>query len=412
MNNSVSSDVSLSSLQPEPKRLPAGGSKRSLYILTIIISCLLLFSGHLLVMRNFPALPENRANLIKAEIEKIISIKESPSGLNAEKPNLRINFSATLNSGEHQGNKVIGYQSIDFNNPANSTAQVKAGDRVLLYEPHKSGESLTNLSNYVFVEYDRSGKLLLLLGIFCAAILLFGKVKGFNTLLSLILTILMILLVFIPGIIAGYNIYLMTLLVCLYATLSSYLLVIGYNAKAYAAVSGCLAGVIAAGFLAVICNYWLKISGITGDEAITLGNLPLPHKLDLQALVFSMVLIGALGAVMDVAMDISSALAQVKAQAPNLTLPELYKIGIEIGQDLISTLSNTLIMAYIGTALLTILVLSASGMPWNFFFNREHFAVEVINGIIGTFAILLTIPLTSFISACFYGQKTNKKHRR
>lgn len=375
-----------------------------LYILTVAVSLLIVIVGHLIIKANAVTLPQSQANLVKAKIEKIVNIETSESGLKGERPNLKINFTATLLAGERQGERIVGYQSIDFNNPQDSLMQVKAGDRVLLFSPKQINGQVNKLSPFVFVEFDRHTKLLALFAIFSLALLIFGRFKGLNTLLSLVLTVMMIFLVFIPSILAGYNIYLMTLITCLYGTLISFLLVIGYNHKAYAASLACILGVSLAGLLAVICNYWLKISGITGDEAVTLANLPLPNKLNLSALIFATILIGALGAVMDVAMDISSALDQVKLQAPHLKRHELYKIGLEIGRDLISTLANTLIMAYIGTALLTILVLSGTGMPWNFFVNRESFAVDVLNAIIGTLAILFTIPITSLICAWLYGQ--------
>lgn len=374
-----------------------------LYTLTICISLLILFIGHFIIQSNVPNLPKSNAKLVPAKIEKIVNVKEEKSGLPGARPNLKINFTATLLAGERQGERIVGYQSIDFNNPSDSLMQVKAGDRVLLFSSQTENKQASRLSAFVFVEFDRHSKLLYLFAIFCLALLAFGRLKGLNTLLSLILTVMMIFLVFIPSILAGYNIYVMTLITCIYGTLVSFLLVIGYNHKAYAASLGCLLGVSLAGLLAIFCNYWLKISGLTGEEAITLANLPLPNKLNLQALVFATVLIGALGAVMDVAMDIASALEQVKLQAPQLKRKEIYKIGLEIGRDLISTLSNTLIMAYIGTALLTILVLSGTGMPWNFFINRESFAVDILNAIIGTLAILFTIPTTSFICAYLYG---------
>ncbi len=384
--------------------------ERSLYFLTIVMSLLILLVSHLIIKQSVPSLPQDQANLVQARIEKIVNTEQSESGLAGEKPNLKVNFTATLLTGERQGERIVGYQSIDFSNPSDSLTQVKSGDRVLLFSPKQSDNpaSANKLSPFVFVEYDRHTKLIWLFAVFAIALLAFGHLKGLNTLLSLVLTVLMIFLVFIPSILAAYNVYLMTLLTCLYGTLISFLLVIGYNAKAYAATIGCLAGVSLSGLLAIICNYWLKISGLTGDEAITLANLPLPNKINLPALIFAMVLIGALGAVMDVAMDISSALAQVKLQAPNLKRHEIFKIGLDIGRDLISTLSNTLIMAYIGTSLLTVLVLSGTGMSWNFFINRESFAVDILNAIIGTLAILFTIPLTAFVCAWLYNSPKAK----
>lgn len=385
---------------------PLTKKQKLLYAFTVVASILILLISHLLIKTNAPVLPNIQADLVSAKIEKIVKVETEESGLKGERQNIKINFSATLLSGDRQGERVIGYQSIDFNNPSDSLEKVKNGDRVLLFSPKQVNNHVNKLSPFVFVEFDRHTKLYVLSGIFCLSLLIFGRLKGLNTLLSLILTVLMIFLVFIPSILAGYNIYLMTLITCLYGTLISFLLVIGYNKKAYAASLSCLLGVSLAGLLAIICNYWLKISGLTGDEAITLVNLPLSVKLDARALIFATILIGALGAVMDVAMDISSALYQVKLQAPHLKQGEICKIGLEIGRDLISTLANTLIMAYIGTALLTILVLSGTGMPWNFFINRESFAVDILNAIIGTLAILFTIPSSSLICAWLYNKSS------
>ena len=126
------------------------------------------------------------------------------------------------------------------------------------------------------------------------------------------------------------------------------------------------------------------------------------NPINLRALIFAMITIGAMGAVMDVAMDIASSLYEVKRHAPQIRDRELFKSGMNIGRDVMGTMANTLVLAYIGSSLCSILLKISYAYSFNQLMNTESIVVELLNALVGSMAILLTIPLTAFVCCVMY----------
>ena len=122
-----------------------------------------------------------------------------------------------------------------------------------------------------------------------------------------------------------------------------------------------------------------------------------------------MIVIGAMGAVMDVAMDISSSLNELHERAPKLGFTELFKSGMNIGRDVMGTMANTLVLAYIGSSLCSILIYITYSSSLLELLNRENIAVEMLQSITGSLAILLTIPLTTLVCCFVYTGERAKK---
>ena len=129
--------------------------------------------------------------------------------------------------------------------------------------------------------------------------------------------------------------------------------------------------------------------------------------MDLKGIVFAGILIGAVGAVMDVAMSLASALWELRERAAAPTFGMLMKSGMNIGRDMMSAMANTLVLAYIGSSLSTVLLLVAYASSLDGLFNREMIITEVLQAVIGSMAILLAIPLTSFVASAVY---TRRRH--
>ena len=130
--------------------------------------------------------------------------------------------------------------------------------------------------------------------------------------------------------------------------------------------------------------------------------------LDLRAIIFGAIVVGAIGAIMDVAVDISSALNEVASKIEKPTFSELYSSGMNIGRDVLGTMANTLVLAYIGSSLSVVILLVAYNNSLFYIFNREMIVVEVLQAMVGSFGILATIPFTSVASAFLYSR--NKHH--
>ena len=125
----------------------------------------------------------------------------------------------------------------------------------------------------------------------------------------------------------------------------------------------------------------------------------------LTGLLVGGVIISALGAVMDVTMGISSSLFEVSAANPELGRKELFRSGMNIGRDMVGTMTNTLILAFLGSSFVLILYLYSIGLSSHQLLSSSYLAIEVISGISSSIGVILSIPITAFISACAFGNK-------
>jgi uncharacterized membrane protein len=239
-------------------------------------------------------------------------------------------------------------------------------------------------------------------------ILLFGKTKGVKTLISLMFTVLSVFAVYVPAIIGGQNIYVWTIVTCAFITISTIIIVYGYSKKTLVTALGCIGGVLVAGLITLFMDSLLNLTGFTDGEATQLYIKN--AAIDLKALIFGGILIGAEGAIMDVAIDIASSLNEVASKMEKPDFASIIKSGLNIGKDIMGTMTNTLILAYIGSSLATVLLLTMGPKTVTSLFDFELISVEVLQALAGSIGILTTIPLTSVIAAGLYKHKDNSKN--
>lgn len=375
-----------------------------LYVLTVLLSVAFLYAGNRLAAAGGGVLPPlTGADFLPATVQTITSreVSELPGlaeGQTVQQVTLR--FIAK----QKDGTTVAAQQVIDGYSTVH-LEEVRVGNRVLLYP--NPDPATTAAAPYVLDDYQRAGGTLAVCAVFCVLLLVFGRMKGLHTLVSLLLTFGAVFLVFLPLVLGGYNIYLSAIAVCIYVIVSTLLLVNGANAKTLVAIVGCSAGVLFAGLLTVLLSATLRLTGMASQEAIYLADLGTRNPVDLKAIVFAGILIGAVGAVMDVAMSLASALWELREAAAAPSFGMLLKSGMNIGRDMMSTMANTLVLAYIGSSLSTVLLLVAYASSLDGLFNREMIITEVLQAVIGSMAILLAIPLTSLIASAVY---TRRRH--
>jgi len=306
-------------------------------------------------------------------------------------------FNVRLTDGERSGNTVTAQQHFSAMIPVNER-EVVVGDRIIVVHDEFG-------DRFFFASYVRINQIIILGAIFLALVVVFGRLKGFNGIVSLGFSCISVFLVFIPAILSGRNIYAAAIIVCIYSIVSTLLLVIGLNKKSLSAMLGCLGGVLLAGLLMVTMDRLLGLTGAVNHEAAALLNLPIENPLDLRALIFAGVIFGAVGAIMDVAMSIASALWEVREAGGVSDFRSLVKSGITIGQDTLGTMLNTLILAYIGSSLSVILLITATTTSFVELFNMEMIIVELLRALIGSFGMLLTIPLTAGICGWLFSAR-------
>ena len=304
-------------------------------------------------------------------------------------------FSARITGGERRGDEITATQLFFDSFLHDDERQVEAGDRIVIVFDIFS-------ENYFFANFARINYIFILAAVFLVLVILFARKKGFNAIVALGFTCMAVFWVFIPAILSGRNIYIATIIICCFSVVSTLLLVIGPNKKALSAMLGCLGGIFLAGLLMFVMDIILNLTGIVDQETISLLFLPTENPINLRAIIFAGVIIGAVGAIMDVAMSISSSLWEVKEAGGVSDFGGIFKSGINIGKDILGTMLNTLILAYIGSSLSLILLITVHTTALVELFNMEMIVVEFLRALVGSFGMLLTIPLTAAVCGWLY----------
>lgn len=271
---------------------------------------------------------------------------------------------------------------------------------VVRYTDYENG----NIS-VVMYNYDRSIALGVILLLFVLAIVLIGGKKGLLSLVGLLFMLVAFWFLLIPLVMRGYNMLLMTVLISALTAASALLLLNGFSKKTYVAVLGCVAGVLVAGLCVLLVDTITPLTGYNMEEAERLIYYATGDGMKISGLLVCGVLISSLGAVMDVAMTISSAIQEVHEADPSLSAKKLFKSGMNVGKDAMGTMSNTLILALFGSSLNTFILTMAYEIPFSQMMNTDFIVVELVRGIAGTIGVILTIPFVAFLCARIMGKR-------
>ncbi|MCL2200486.1 MAG: YibE/F family protein [Oscillospiraceae bacterium] len=364
------------------------------YLGILVVAAALLVLGNRVASGDVELFQDEFTLTAEARVERIVEVLEVDSEWH---PMTIVFFEARITSSEHRGELVIAEQNLDDFLGLGLTA-VSEGDRVVLL-------SMAGMDEWFFVDFVRINYIIILGIVFMILLLIFGRVKGLNAILSLGFTCVAVFTVFIPSILSGGNIHLWAVGVCLYSIIVTILIINGLNKKSAAAITGCVGGVVTAALLTLLMSSLMGLTGLTTGESMDLLYLPLEVPIDLRALIFAGIIIGASGAVMDVAVSISSALWELREQAPELSFSSIFKSGINIGRDVMASMTNTLVLAYIGSSLTVILLLVVNVGSVTDLFNSELVIVEFLKAIVGSMGILLAMPLTALVCAALFPKK-------
>lgn len=373
---------------------------------SVIVSALLILAAYMYVVGGssiFKGTMEGET--VRARVIRVTDVKTD--NVNGESEILTVYFKAQALNTERRGKTLDVIQEID-KSYAFSPKQVEQNDKILVESYTEGGETF-----YYFGDFVRITPLIWLLVIFCVLIIVFSRMQGLKTIISLGFTCLSVFCVLIPAILNGHNIYLWSVLVCVYITVMTLSIISGFNMKALCAGIGCISGVMCAGLVVLITDKFLNMTGLLEEESIYLYQLYPDNPINLKAIIFAMIVVGALGAVMDVAMSISSSLHELKIKSPEIKPAELMKSGFTIGRDMMGTMANTLVLAYIGSSLTCVLLLVSYNANIEQVVNKEMIIAEILQALAGSMGMLLTLPLTSAVcAAMFYKKGTNNDASR
>lgn len=199
-----------------------------------------------------------------------------------------------------------------------------------------------------------------------------------------------------------------TLAIISYTIFVTFVILGGIQVKTMVAAAGSLGGVLLAGGLAWAACQIVHISGMNMDEAEALMLTAVDNGLKIRGLYICGILIAAEGAVMDIAMSISSAVSELHEVNPALTARQLFKSGMNIGRDAMGTMANTLVLAFAGTSLNMMIFIYAYDISYIQLLNTDFVAIEIIRSISGSIGIVLTVPLVAAISAYLLARQHRK----
>lgn len=305
-----------------------------------------------------------------------------------------------LSSGSHRG------EEIETSSPSGYLfgAPCVKGMKVIIMQS-VAGDTLVTS---VYAQ-DRGSVVLIFALLYLLVLCWIGGKQGLRGALGLIYTVAAIFYLFIPLVYLGYSPFWMAVLVCLLTTFVSMTLIGGFSRKTLAATLGTSAGVIIAGLVAMAFSLFSGISGWNVSNIEHLMTLWYTENIRVGDLLFAGLLISALGAVMDVAMSISSTMQEILQQRPDISRKELIKAGFRVGRDMMGTDSNTLILAFAGGSVSVLLLNYAYQLPLLQIINSNNIGIAVMQGLAGSFGVALSVPSTVLLAALIYQPPRKKR---
>ena len=255
-------------------------------------------------------------------------------------------------------------------------------------------------------EYNRTVPVLIVIALFLIVTVLVGGKTGAKSLVGLIFTVLTVFLLLFPALLKGAPTLPATFLTCVYVAAVSFVLLGGVQKKTVCALLGTVAGMALALIFALIAQGLLRIDGLRSADVEPLLQLrQMGTPIGLRGLLAAGVILSALGAVMDVAMSLSSALSEVHAADPAMDTKALFRSGMNIGRDMVGTMTNTLILAFLGSDLVLTLYIYTLGLSSHQLLSSAYLSIEVLTAVSSSIGVILSVPITALISAFAYAHR-------
>lgn len=279
--------------------------------------------------------------------------------------------------------------------------RVLEGDKVSV-RIDTTGPGMYQVSIY---NYYRVPQMIGCVLIFALLLVLIGGKKGAKSVAGLAFTMVCIIWILIPLTLKGYPALGITILLILLCNFVTFFLIDGVKVKTIVAAAGSVCGVLAGAVFAMTAQAAMSVTTYQMDEAETLLLITSTTQLVVKDLFLCGILIACMGAVMDVAMSIASAIAELHQVNPQLGQWDLFRSGMNIGRDAMGTMSNTLILAFAGNSFNMILMIYSYGVSFQQLMNTDFVGIEVIRSIAGSIGIVCTVPIVALIASAVFARK-------
>lgn len=332
---------------------------------------------------------------LPSEVGKVekVTYEDVADGLQNEN-NVKQKVQVKVLTGQFKGT-VQTLDNMLTGNPAYDISLNK-GDKVVLHLDAKNAEvNSVDDVDFFIADVKRDYSLEAFAALFMILLVIIGKKKGVFSLVSIIATISLMFFVLVPLILHGVNPVVSAVVVGILSTIITIYLVGGFNSKSSAAIIGTGLSLIFAGGMSLAAIWMARLTGFAGEESMFLYSTR--PDLSFKGILAASMIIAALGALMDTGVSIASSVNEIYETDKKLPVNQLFKSGMNIGKDIIGTMSNTLILVYLGSALP--LVLLSNNIDLQKFFNLNQVATEILSALIGSISILACVPLTAIIAA-------------
>jgi len=280
----------------------------------------------------------------------------------------------------------------------------KVNDKVIV----TFGKDFEGNDYFYITDYIRRDSLLLLFIIFVFVAVVIAKWRGVLSLVGMGISFLVIFSFILPKISSGSNPVGIAILGSLIIIPVSFFLSHGFNKKTIVAIAGTLIALIITGVLSDIFVEAAKLTGFASEEA---GFLQAAKQgtINIKGLLLAGIIIGVLGVWDDIAISQSAIVFQLKEANDKLKFNELYKRAMNVGQDHISSMVNTLVLVYTGAALPLLLIFIDNPHPFSEIVNYEIIADEIVRTLVGSIGLILAVPITTVIASLAATQKERKQ---
>lgn len=294
-----------------------------------------------------------------------------------------------ITTGEYKGREVI-VENYLQGSPV-SDVRAKEGQRLLMAIDKSDSENI----QFFISSYERDVYLYGLIIIFILLILIIGKIQGLKSIATLSITMAIIFMYTVPTILEGTNPVFASVISCIIITMVTMITLSGFNKKAIAAIIGTAAGIIIAGLISYIISKIAHLSGFDTTEATMLLYIPQGIAFDFNELLFAGIIIGTMGATMDISMSVASSMNEIVIHNPTINIKDLMSSGLNVGRDVMGTMTNTLILAYTGSSMSILLVFFAYKTSIMEIMNLDVIATEIVRSISGSIGLILSVPCTA-----------------
>lgn len=317
----------------------------------------------------------------------------------------------SLTGRDNEGARRLGYQKLEvhidqgplkgrkpmIDNDVTNTHHIicSKGTRVIVKVDSSPGvKPFYNIYNY-----DRTLGRILLLGVFAALLIVVAGHKGLRSLLGLAFAMVMILGFLLPALFHGYSPAVVTFITATVIIVSAMTLLNGWSRKTWIAVAATVLGMAVASAVYVVFSGIMYVNGYNLEAAEELILIRQKSGLSVSGLLFVSIAVSSLGALIDIAMSVVSALFEIWEQKPDIRSDELFRSGMNIGRDLAGANCQTLILAFTGSEITTLMVIISYGYQFNQLINADFISIELLGGMTAAIAVILTVPFSAFLTA-------------